>query len=1055
MNNSNNIFFESVPLGVIVYASTGVITYANKHIESMLNLEVGEIVGKEWRSLGYKFISQDGVEWDLEKHPIIKAVKAKQDVKDEVVGIVHPSIERILWVNISVVVESNSICNSEEEFQAVMYLTDITKVAQSEITCDEVIESIKLGTWSWNIKTGAAVYSNQWAKMLGYTLDELSPINIDVWRRLAHPDDLKKYQNHLQKHFNGDSNKCELAMRMLHKDGHWVWVRDIGKVTQWSENRVPLYMTGIHQDISDYKEKELMLSRRVEYEKILSDISTKFIRSHDIDNTILESFEQLAALNKASRVYLFMINNDDDTISNTHEWCAEGVSAQKQFLQNLPINIFQWSGEKLYNNEILNISDVSKLGPEARAEKEIYEYQGIQSLLILPVFVKNSLLGFVGFDNVSSSDSWSPDDVDLLSTTASVFSYALERQSAEQELKKNYENLRTYFDLNSDFVTILNEQGEIVEVNEQVIQKLGYTNEDIIGKHVLMLHPPEVHDEATKIIRDMIAGNTISCPLPILTKEGEQMLVETTVTKGLWDGNDALFAISKDISEKTFSAKKFEQIFDNIPVMAAITDLSTGKYIEVNKVFIEKLGFTFEEAVGHSPVDLFRVARKEFKILVEEVSEYGFVRNKELDLCHKDGTIINTLLSATRISLLDKKYALILATDVSENKQYEQKLFEAMTRAKESDTLKSAFLATMNHELRTPLNHIIGFSSMLPDMTEDASIKEFSELIHKSGLNLLSIIEDVFDLAMMDQCKINLREEEVYIRDVYLDLKKVLQETVSDSDKSNPIRLEFKIDSRTVTQKIITDKSKIMQVVSNLIKNAVKFTHRGVIALEIVMEKANNLSIIVKDTGIGIPEEKQDIIFEFFRQVDDSHTREYEGIGIGLAISQKIADAMGGEISLKSVAGEGSEFKFSFPIKIYSEEFVDEQNIPNKLGVPDFSKKKILIVEDDPIGMEMIDNVLQATSCDVVKATNGIEALRMIFEHTTVDLVLMDLKMPVMDGFEATMQIRQQMPFLPIIALTAYSMQKDREKALQAGCNDILTKPVNRDMLFKKMEDFI
>jgi CheY-like chemotaxis protein len=358
----------------------------------------------------------------------------------------------------------------------------------------------------------------------------------------------------------------------------------------------------------------------------------------------------------------------------------------------------------------------------------------------------------------------------------------------------------------------------------------------------------------------------------------------------------------------------------------------------------------------------------------------------------------------------------------------------------------------MNHELCTPLNHIIGFSDMLPDMTEDASIKEFSRLIHKSGVNLLNIIEDVFDLAMMDQSKVRLREESVYIRDVYLELKKQLQEALSESDKANDIKLEYKINSNIVTKRIITDKSKVMQVVSNLINNAIKFTHKGKISLEFIIEADNMLSILIKDTGVGIPENKQNIIFEFFRQVDDSHTRIYDGIGIGLAISQKIANVMRGEISLKSVPDVGSEFKFSFPIKYHEEQLINKEDNMGKLIPLSLSGKTILIVEDDQVGMGMIENMLAPTKCSIIKAVNGYEATIKAMENATIDLILMDLKMPVMDGFEATRLIRNELPKLPIIALTAYSMQKDKEKALEAGCNDIITKPLNKVMLLKKIE---
>lgn len=1022
----------------------------NDEATQLLQLGKDEMVGKEWHSLGYKFINQQGVELSLDKHPIIEAIKTSKRVKNEIVGIVHSNIRGVLWTNVSITVE-----NRDDTQQVFMYITDVSKAMQSNIACDEIIDSIKLGTWSWDIQTDEACYSEQWASMLGYTLEELRPFTIDVWRQLVHPDDLKAYDALLQKHFSRMVEECEAVVRMRHKDGHWEWIRDIGRVTQWSESGVSLYMTGVHQNISDYKEKELRLSQKVDYERILSDISSKFISSNNIDKTILESFGQLASLNQASRVYLFMLNDDAITMSNTHEWCATGVTAQKHNLQDLPLSTFPWWIEQLSKGEVINISDVSKMVPEAKAEREILEFQGVKSILVLPIFLSKSLIGFVGFDDVATSDSWSIKDVHLLSTTASIFSYALEKQLYEKELKKNYENFRAYFDTNSDFVMILNEGGEIMEVNKRVTEELGYSNEDLLGKHVLMLHPPEVRDEAAGIVNDMIAGRTHSCPLPLLAKNGEQILVETSVSKGLWNNEKALFGISKDVSEKALSIKKFEQLFDNIPVIAALTDLATGKYIEVNKVFSEKLGFTFDEAAGFSPTDLSVMDTDTCSLIVQELSTHGFIRGLETVFYHKDGTPVEVLLSATRISLLDQNYNLKLATDISQPKQYERELYEAKIKAEESDRLKSAFLATMNHELRTPLNHIIGFSDMLPDMTEDDSIKEFSKLIHKSGLNLLSIIEDVFDLAMMDQSKINLREEDVYIRDIYLELKNILQACVAESGKSNQLRLDYKINSSIVTKRIVTDKSKIMQVVSNIIKNAVKFTHKGAIALELVLEESKMLSIVIKDTGIGIPEDKQNIIFEFFRQVDDSHTRQYEGIGIGLAISQKIADAMGGQISLKSYPDVGSEFKFTFPINFYDEQLVHSSVENEDATIPSLSGTKILLVEDDPVGMGMIETMLLPTNCTLLKAINGLEALKMMFEHPSIQLVLMDLKMPVMDGFEATKRIREQKTNLPIIALTAYSLQKDKEKAMLAGCDDILTKPVNRLMLLKKIESFL
>lgn len=1055
MNHQLNLNTKNVPFGVVVFNSDWLIIDANEQVERILKFDVDQIIGKVWDKLPFKFISKDGVELYLSKHPLVEKLLNGEDVVDEVIGIVDVFSRDVIWVNVSVLTESSHQPSMSEPRQMTMFLSDVTDLVKINITIEDIIEKINLGVWQWNIVTGGAIYGEPWAEMLGYTLDELKPINIDVWRRLAHPDDLELFEKKLERHFSKKTPQYDGVIRMRHKNGHWVWVHDIGKVTQWSEHGEPLYMTGIHHDITEYKKTEHQLSQKIEYGKILHDISAKFINTHDIDATITESFSKLASLTYASRVYLFRFDSEKQTMSNTHEWCNKGVSSQKDILQGLPLSSFPWWIKKLSNGEIINIPDVSKMEDEAKSEKEILEKQEIKSVFALPVIIKQSLVGFIGFDNVNSTNNWLIDDIDFFLTTVSVFSYALDRQQIEEDLNRNYLNFRAYFDLNSDFVLILNEQAEIIDINKQITKVLGYTPNDLIGRHALTLHPPEYYEKAEEIFKGMLEGDVNICPLPILTKSGEKLLVETTLSKGVWDGKSVLFAVSKDISEKVMSLEKYEKIFQNIPTLAGLIDTATGKYIEVNKVFMQKLGYTYDEVINNRVVDLFKIDTTSHKYLSSILLEKGFIEDFETVFYHKDGSAIDVLSFATNISLLDKKYILTLATDISQTKQYERELIDAKRKAEESDRLKSAFLATMNHELRTPLNHIIGFSSMLPDMVEDASIKEFLKLIHTSGLNLLNIIEDVLDLAMIDQSHVKIREDCVYVRDIYLELRNQLQEIVFVSDKNKDILLDFKIDSRVLTKQIITDKSKVMQVVSNLIKNAVKFTHKGKIGLELKLNEDNLVSIIVKDTGIGIPEDKRDVIFEFFRQVDDSNTRQYEGIGIGLAISQKIALVMGGEINVKSEVDVGSEFTFSFPVELCSDSCTLNKEETQHIEMPSLLGKKVLIVEDDPVGMGMMENMILPTECQIFKATNGVEALETIFEDPSIQLVLMDLKMPEMDGFEATRKIRKQMPYLPIIALTAYSLQRDREKALQAGCNDIITKPVNRAMLLRKMENYL
>lgn len=944
---------------------------------------------------------------------------------------------------------------SPEKEYFITIFTDITKKIEENSNLHRIIDNANLGTWEWNIQTGEAAFNKQWAKIVGFTLEELSPVSIKTWEKLVHPDDNQKSNELLNAHFSGKTAQYQCEVRMRHKNGQWVWVQDTGKVTQWTEEGKPLLMSGVHQVITERKQAELQLHQKLETEKLLSEISSDFIHTTDIDASIIESFAKLGAIAQASRIYLFMLDAEEGTMSNTHEWCAEGVTAEKDNLQNLPLSMFPWWMRKLYNKEVINIRDVSKMTPEAIAEQKILEIQNIKSVLVLPLFVENKLKGFVGFDNVLLSRFWTEEDTKFLRLLADILSNAIVRKSNEEQLNKNYNNLRNYFDLNTDFVTILNENGKIEKVNSQVLKKLGYAEEELTGQSVLLLHPPDVHEEAAKIVEDMLNDKRGSCPLPLITKDGKRILVETLVKKGLWDGKPAIFGISKDISELKLSEEKFSKIFHNTPEIIGLSSLDAGEYIEVNKAFYRKLGYTPDEVIGKQAFSLIKMEKNFRDQVIAELKEKGNVQNIETIIYTKQGNPLNVIISATIIQIMDKAYILTIASDITENLEYKHELIKAKEKAEESNRLKSAFLATMNHELRTPLNHVIGFSEMIPDMTDDVNIREFARLIQESGSNLLNIIEDIFDLAMVEQSEIKIREDVVFIRDIYTELKKQLQEVLSESNKSDNIRLNNKIDSSIATRQIITDKTKVIQVMSNIIKNAVKFTHNGEISFSLMLEDDNDLSITVKDTGIGIPKDKLDVIFDFFRQVDDSHTRKYDGIGIGLAISQRIAIAMGGKIKVESELGMGSKFSFSFPITIVGENTTYYKKEYTSFTIPDLSGKSILLVDDDTIGMGMIVNLLKPSNCKIINAVNGQEAIEAINDNPDIDIIFMDLKMPVMDGFEATLNIRKNFSDLPIIALTSYSLQKDKKKALNAGCNDIITKPINKEIIFKKLQDFL
>jgi two-component system, sensor histidine kinase and response regulator len=830
---------------------------------------------------------------------------------------------------------SVQVFSPEKEYFITIF-SDITDKIEQNSKLSNIIHNANLGLWEWNIQTGKTIFNEQWAEIVGYSLEELSPNNIQTWNQLVHPDDLKKSNEKLNAHFEGKISQYQTEARMRHKNGQWVWVLDTGKVTKWTDDGKPLLMSGVHQDITERKQVELQLYQKLKIEKLLSEISSNFIHTTDIDASIIESFVKLGTITHASRVYLFMVDEEEGTMSNTHEWCDEGVSAEKDNLQNLPISIFPWWMKKLYNKEIIDIPDVPKMLPEAKAEQEILKSQNIKSVLVLPVYAENKLKGFVGFDNVLSSRCWTKKDTKFLSLLSDILSNAIVRKLNEAELRLLIKAVEE-----SPVSTLITDsQGIISYVNSSFEKTTGYKAHEVLGKNPSILK----------------SGNQ--------PKSFYAELWDTILAGNIWQG---------ELRNKSKSGKVFW--------------------------------------------------------------------TKEIISPIKHNNTITHFVS--------------VAQDISENKKLISELLEAKEKAEESNRLKSAFLATMNHELRTPLNHVLGFSDLIRDMTDDKSTKEFAELINRSGSDLLNIIEDIFNLAMIEQSEIKMRKQEVFIRDIYLELKTQLQEVLSESNKSNHIQLDYKIDSNIVTKSIITDKPKVMQVMSNIIKNAVKFTHKGKISLSFILNENNYLSIKVKDTGIGIPNDKLGIIFEFFRQVDDSDTREYDGVGIGLAISLKIAQVLDGTIKVDSELNTGSEFTFSFPFSLSENEMINFKQENTSFLVPDLSGNKVLIVEDDTIGIDMIVNMLKPSKCSIINAANGQEALEVIKANPDIDLILMDLKMPVMDGIDTTRVIRKDFSDLPIIALTAYSLLEDKKKALDAGCNDIITKPVNTNILNKILQDFL
>jgi len=428
--------------------------------------------------------------------------------------------------------------------------------------------------------------------------------------------------------------------------------------------------------------------------------------------------------------------------------------------------------------------------------------------------------------------------------------------------------------------------------------------------------------------------------------------------------------------------------------------------------------------------------------------------------------LVTSILKSDNHALIDKlKNCGGEFTDIANqfNDFFVQKkeLLISKEKAEESDRLKSAFLANMSHEIRTPMNGILGFANLLkePELTGDEQ-QEYLEIIEKSGKRMLNIINDIVDISKIEAGLIkpdinesNINEQTEYIYAFF-----------KPEAEAKEIKLTFK---NTLPQKeaiIKTDREKLYAILINLVKNAIKYTKAGSIEFGYKMVETQSiaspqsiasLQFYVKDTGIGIPKNRQEAIFERFIQADIADKMAYQGAGLGLTISKAYVEMLGGKIWVESEEGVGSTFYFTLPYHTEPAKEITDQQPEFPGSNYDFGKLKILVAEDDEVSEQLIDSYIKMVVKDILKAGTGIEAVEVCRNNPDINLILMDIRMPDMDGYEATRQIRQFNKDVVIIAQTAHGLMGDREKAIEAGCNDYLSKPVNRDKLLSLIQKYL
>jgi PAS domain S-box-containing protein len=637
------------------------------------------------------------------------------------------------------------------------------------------------------------------------------------------------------------------------------------------------------------------------------------------------------------------------------------------------------------------------------------------------------------------------------------------RKRAEQELiaakEKAEESEKKYKGLiksSPDGISINSKDGKYIEVNTAYEKMVGYTIEELRAMKSSKITPQKWHKLEEEQLRIVKEKGFHTYEKEYKRKDGTVFPVQVTA----WIVNDAngnfiaLGGFSKDISDKKKAEEKLKQsdrVFNLTLDMFCIAGFD-GYFKYLNPAWERTLGWSVEELLSKPwlefvyPEDIEKTENVK-SVIVDGKEIYQFENRY---LC-KDGSI--KWLAWNSQPFPDENIMIGAVRDITESKRIENDLKIAKEKAEQSDRLKTEFINNMSHEIRTPMNGILGFSKLLskPNHSEEKK-KNYINVIQNSGNQLMRIIDDILEISKLGTKQVNISEKVICLNNLLFELFLIFDIKA----KENKTPLYFKKGLSDTESTILTDASKLNKILSNLLENAIKFTNTGFIELGYQL-KNNHLEIYVKDTGIGIKPENREVIFERFSQEEKRLTRNIGGLGLGLSISKENAELLGGKIALQSEKGKGSTFIVTIPYKPVKPT-VENDSSGRVTAVNENDKHVILIVEDEEVNYLYIETLLEdeiEINCKTVHAKNGKDAVNICKENTDICFVLMDMKMPVMNGFEATKLIKELRPNLPIVAQTAYTSNEDKEQAFSAGCDDFISKPISEESLYEVLNKYL
>lgn len=1045
--------FEKINLLVMTIDQDGLIVYANEAFLEVIGWEKQRLLGENWK----EFL-EPGKDKNKEEH--IYTLIKKQGFIDQLKRKFLSKEGDYRTIKFNVVIH-HPIGNDAHLTTLIGEdITDKKKVIRalkdSNDQLQDLFENANDLIQVFDLDGKIQFVNRAWKDTLQYSDEEILKLN---FRDIIAREQVGVTMEHLNNILAGKKDdKFETVFTSKHGRN----IQVICSVNVRYEKEKPVSFRGIFHDNTEHMRAERA-------QNLYYKISTLAINSDRLDSLLDNIHKELRTIIAVNNFHVALYDRDHNYL-NFPYYVDENIGPKPISMKRIvgkgltEYSLFNEEPTFLYEEDINKLSEAGEielLGPTPKI------------WLGVPLRLENRTIGVICVKSHSDRNKYKRRHVELLDFISGQIALVIERKRNEEQIIDKTARLNAIFESSSHLIWSVNRKRGLTSFNQNYAnaifrkyQKYPTIYDEGVTREVLVLSDPEFHDSIDKKYKDAFNGQPQHFEACNTNQNGEIFWRETYLNPiFLPDGRiDEVSGISHDITEKKQweitiqeSEEKFRNIFESFQDIYYRTDLS-GYITMISPSGCELSGYTQEEIIGKHISEFFTTPKQQVN-LIREVLKTGRVKNYETNVNIKGGEAIQSISNIRLIYNNEGKPIGVdgVARDITYLKKASQELLHAKEIAEKSLKVKENFLANMSHEIRTPMNGVIGMIDLLNETPLLEEQRKYVQTIKKSSETLLNILNDILDLSKIEAGKMQLRLAPISIEQTVEKLHSLFYQQATLKN----IELLYSIDSN-VPKVVLADETRLLQILSNLTSNAIKFTDQGSVRIQISLQSkkdlVNKIRVNISDTGIGIAEDKLNVLFGYFNQVDNSSSKSYGGTGLGLAISKELSKLMNGEIGVQTEANKGSVFWFTFEAnesKRLVEQKIETSNaFSSEKTFKDYPK--ILLVDDNAINLFVASEILRKAGCEIDTAGNGLEAIQKVKENN-YRVVLMDIQMPQMDGIEATAEIRKlNLAYTPpIIAMTAYSMKEDKDRFMINGMDDYIAKPIKADSLISKVKAWL